>query len=59
MHCAGERYFTYISEAQQMVSEFGQTVATLKTEEEMDSILPCSATIYLTSNNSIIVSAHN
>ena len=53
MHCAGERYFTYISEAQQMVSEFGQTVATLKTEEEMDSILPCSATIYLTSNNSI------
>ena len=42
-----------MSEAQQMVSEFGETLGTLETEEEMDSILPCSATLYLTSNNSI------
>ncbi len=50
MHCAGERYFSYMSEAQQMVSEFGETVATLDTQdsEEADSILPCSATLYLT-----------
>ena len=51
VHCAGERYFAYISEAQQMVSEFGETLGPLETEEEMDSILPCSATLYLTSNS--------
>ena len=53
MHYAGERYFVYMSEAQKMVSEFGEKVTTLGTEEETDSILPCSATLYLTSNNSI------
>ena len=57
MHYAGERYFAYMSEAQQMVSEFGETLGTLETEEEMDSILPCSATLYLTSNS--MVSAYN
>ena len=36
-------------EAQKMVSEFGETVAALDTtQEEVDSTLPCSATLYLT-----------
>jgi prefoldin subunit 5 len=58
MHYAGERYFSYMSEAQQMVSEFGETVATLDTQdsEETDSILPCSATLYLTGKYNYIES---
>lgn len=37
-----------MSEAQQIVSDFGETVATLDTQEEMDGISPCTATLYLT-----------
>lgn len=45
----GERYDAYMTEAQQMVSEFGQTVALdCEQEEETDSDVPCSATLYLT-----------
>ena len=45
---AGERYHAYMSEAQQMVSEFGESVATSDVQEETDSLDPCSATLYLT-----------
>lgn len=45
----GERYNAYMTEAQQMVSEFGQTVALIYEQEvETDSDVPCSATLYLT-----------
>lgn len=45
----GERYGAYMSEAQQMVSEFGQSVTLdYDQEEETDNDIPCSATLYLT-----------
>lgn len=45
---AGDRYSAYMSEAEQMVSEFGKSVATLDVREDTESIVPCSATLYLT-----------
>ena len=45
---AGERYSAYMSEAQQMVSEFGQSLTPeCESQESFDDDLSCPATLYL------------